>query len=153
MFIWRISSWVVHFAWIFLQQSWYVIFVLVLLVITSSSRNELKIAQSNYECEWECLACVLIDASRTSFEAETSVGVLVSRWHVSCCKATKVEPSVIAGEADIYWDGVRHWRVHMVKEVSLWRHNEFRECLINQMQLWKIAAQLIFVVSLERAME
>ena len=27
------------------------IFVLVLLVITSSSRNELKIAQSNYECE------------------------------------------------------------------------------------------------------
>ena len=42
------------------------------------------------------LAYVLIDASRTSFEAETSVRVLVSRWHVSCCKATKVEPSVIA---------------------------------------------------------
>ena len=54
------------------------------------------------------LPCVLIDSSRTSFEAETSVRVLVSRWHVSCCKATKVEPSVIAGEADIYWDGVRH---------------------------------------------
>ena len=42
------------------------------------------------------LACILIDASRASFEAETSVCVLVSRWHVSCCKATKVEPFVIA---------------------------------------------------------